>query len=135
MRLIMNARGVLLGGLVAILVAATVGCASGPGRAGAANENRVSQEELVQTNARNVYDALTTLRPSWLTTRGAVSINDPSEAEANVYMNGTRMGGLEYLRQVSIMDVSELRYWAAGEAGARFGMGNPRGVIEVIPRR
>jgi hypothetical protein len=121
--------------LVAIVVAANVGCAAGARPGGASNENRLSGEELAASNARSVYDALTTLRPSWMTTRGVVSINDPSEAQANVYMNGTRMGGLDYLRQVSVLDVEEIRFWEAGEAGARFGMGNPRGVIEIVPRR
>jgi hypothetical protein len=47
-------------------------------------------------------------------------------------MNGNFLGGADYLRQVHSLDVSEVRYWDAGQASARFGMGHPRGVIELI---
>jgi hypothetical protein len=63
------------------------------------------------------------------------NVRDETQAVANVYMNGSQLGNIEYLKQVYVIDVAELRFWGAGEAGARFGMGNPRGVIEIIPRR
>jgi hypothetical protein len=50
----------------------------------------------------------------------------------DVYMNGTLLGKADYLRQVRLLDVSEVRYWDAGQASARFGMGHPRGVLEII---
>ena len=40
---------------------------------------------------------------------------------------------LDYLREVRLIDVAGVRYWEAGEASTRFGMGNLRGVIELIP--
>jgi hypothetical protein len=49
----------------------------------------------------------------------------------DVYMNGTHLGNADYLRQMRVLDVSEVRYWDAGQASARFGMGHPRGVIEL----
>jgi len=61
-------------------------------------------------------------------------MSNSQEARPNVYMNGSRVGDLEYLRDVYTIDVAELRYWEPGEAGARFGMGNPRGVIEIVLR-
>jgi hypothetical protein len=33
-----------------------------------------------------------------------------------------------------VIDVTEVRYWTAGQASARFGMGHPRGVIEITRR-
>jgi hypothetical protein len=47
-------------------------------------------------------------------------------------MNGSMLGKGDYLKQVSLLDVSEVRYWDAAQASARFGMGHPRGVIEII---
>ena len=131
--------------LVATVVAAigsAAGCASGSGGSDAASRNAISRDELVATNTQWVYDALQRTKPQWLTARGVVSLTDPSgtrgdptEARPNVYMHGNRVGDVDYLRQVSVLDVEEVRFWPPGEAGARFGMGNPRGVIEIIPRR
>jgi hypothetical protein len=50
---------------------------------------------------------------------------------ANVFMNGQLLGTAEYLRDVRVSDVTEVRFWPAGQAAARFGMGHPRGVIEL----
>lgn len=131
-------RRSLIAGLVVVLAGSGVACSTHQGQAEASTRNLVTREELVATNARTVYDALARLRPSWMTSRGPANIGnvrDPSEAVANVYMEGNHMGNLEYLKQVYVSDVHEIRFWGPGEAGARFGMGNPRGVIEIIPRR
>ena len=122
---------------IAALVLATVpaGCAMRPATGTAADRNRVSGEDLAATNSQMVYDALQLLKPEWMTGRGPISLTDAAEARPNVYMNGTRVGDLDYLREVYVSDVAEVRYWPSGEAGARFGMGNPRGVIEIIVRR
>lgn len=130
----MDIERVLIAGVL-ILSASTAACRTGSSSAADSERNRVGREELASTNARMVYDALERLRPSWLSARGPVSMTDPTEARPNVYMNGSRLGDLDYLKQVYVGDVDELRYWPSGEASARFGMGNPRGVIEIVPRR
>ena len=118
-----------------VLATAQAGCAMRPATGTAADRNRVSGEDLAATNSQMVYDALQLLKPEWMTGRGPISLTDAAEARPNVYMNGTRMGDLDYLREVYVSDVAEVRYWPSGEAGARFGMGNPRGVIEIVGRR
>lgn len=118
-----------------VLATALAGCAMRPATGTVADRNRVSGEDLAATNSQMVYDALQLLKPEWMTGRGPISLTDAAEARPNVYMNGTRMGDLDYLREVYVTDVAEVRYWPSGEAGARFGMGNPRGVIEIIARR
>jgi hypothetical protein len=92
----------------------------------------LTQEELATTNSGNLYDAISKLRPEWLTSRGPTSATDPTPAAAHVFMNGSLLGDVGYLRQVPLLDVSAVRYWDAGQASARFGMGHPRGVIELI---
>jgi len=127
-----------LTGSLLVALAASPACASRQAAVGTANKNVVTLDELSATNSRYVYQALEKLRPSWLTSRGPANIGnvrEATEAVANVYINGSRMGNVTYLRQVYVSDVHEVRYWTAGEASARFGMGNPRGVIEIIPRR
>ena len=129
----MKIKSLTAAGLAVIAVASMTACAAAvPGTA--SGGNRLSGEELAATNSPTVYEALELLRPEWLTGRGPVSMTNSSEARPNVYMYGSRVGGLDYLREVYVTSVAELRYWSSGEAGARFGMGNPRGVIEVVPR-
>ena len=129
----MRIKSFFAAGLAVIAVASVTACATAaPGTA--SGGNRLSGEELAATNSPTVYEALGLLRPEWMTGRGPVSMTNSSEARPNVYMFGSRVGGLEYLREIYVSSVAELRYWTAGEAGARFGMGNPRGVIEIVPR-
>lgn len=99
------------------------------------HQSTITREELAETNARNVYDALQRARPSWMRARGPVSATDPTEARPTIYMNGNRYGDLESLKDINVEEIQELRYWEPGQASARFGMGNPSGVIEVIRRR
>lgn len=132
-------RRSFIGGVFAGFAVTAAGCAAHSGGATASsNRDTVSQEELAETNARYVYQALSRIRPSWLTSRGPAgmgNVRDASESVANVYINGNRMGSIEFLREYAVTDVQEIRFYEPGEAGARFGMGNPRGVIEIIPRR
>ena len=130
----MKIRALLLCAVSTVAAVPSTGCATTPGGGTSADRNRLSGEELAATNSQMVYEALELVRPEWLRGRGPVSLTDASEARPNVYMNGSRMGDLDYLREVYVTDVAELRYWPPGEAGARFGMGNPRGVIEIIRR-
>lgn len=96
------------------------------------NSNVLTAEQLSGTNSSNLFDAITKLRPEWLTTRGPSSVTDPTPTLASVYMGGSNLGKIDALRQVGILDVSEVRFWEAARASARFGQGHPRGVIELI---
>jgi hypothetical protein len=93
---------------------------------------QLTQSELAAANSDNLYDAITKLHPEWLSSRGATSVTDSSPTGVDVYMNGSFLGKADYLRDVRLLDVGSVRYWDAGQASARFGMGHPRGVIEII---
>jgi len=99
--------------------------------AGRASGTRLTQEQLIATNAENLYDAIAKLRPEWVSSRGPTSVTDATPTVASVFMNGNLLGKADYLRQMRAIDVTEVRYWDPGQASARFGMGHPRGVIEV----
>ena len=121
-----------------VVVWALVGCAGkatgGEGESTRARRVTLTQEQLAATNSLTLYDAIQKLRPDWLTSRGPTSVTDPTPAVASVYMGNTRLGRADYLREMRVLDVSEVRYWDAGQASARFGMGHPRGVIEITRR-
>lgn len=120
--------------LVALTTCVVVSCTSATtqGRSGRGNQSQLTQSELAAANSDNLYDAIAKLRPEWLSSRGPTSVTDAAPTVADVYMNGTFLGKADYLRQVRLLDVSDVRYWDAGQASARFGMGHPRGVIEII---
>lgn len=113
-----------------------LGCASTTTQSGANREarNLLTYEQLTATNRENLYEAIEKLRPDWLTSRGPTSVTDPTPVVPSVYMNGTMLGRAEYLRGMRVLDVTEVRYWEPGPASARFGMGHPRGVIELSRR-
>lgn len=113
-----------------------LGCAGGAAvaRPGSGDGSTLSRAQLEETNSEDLYAAIAKLRPEWLSSRGPTSVSDPTPTSASVFMNGSLLGKAEYMRQMRVIDVTEVRYWNAGQASARFGMGHPRGVIEITRR-
>lgn len=116
-----------------LLLLALPACAT-TGAAGGGAGDTITREQMLEVNASDVYDAVQKLQPSWLTSRGPTSITDDSPTVVSVFMGGSHVGDSEYLRNLIPDDIEMLRYYEAGEASARFGMGHPRGVIEVHRR-
>lgn len=119
-----------------MLAFAIAGCSSKatPETGGRTDQNLLTQQQLASTNADNLYDALEKLRPEWLRSRGPISMTNAEPSRASIFMNGQMMGKPDFLRDVNIIDITEVRYWPAGPAAAKFGMGHPRGVIEITRR-
>ena len=120
---------------IGLLVAcAMLGCAGATtaGSPDTGGRDSLSREQLQATNSEELYAAIAKLRPEWLSSRGPTSVTDPTPTTASVFMNGSLLGKVDYLQQMRVIDVTEVRYWNAGQASARFGMGHPRGVIEII---
>lgn len=120
--------------LIASAGCLAAGCASTAtrGRSSAGSGTTLTRSDLARTNTSNLYDAIMKLQPEWLSSRGATSVTDATPTGVDVYMNGTFLGKADYLRDVRLQDVSSVKYWDAGQAAARFGMGHPRGVLEII---
>ena len=90
---------------------------------------------MINVSATTVYDAVQRLQPNWLSSRRRPVANNDAGTVPNVFIGGTQVGDVTYLRAPPRPDdVETLRYHAPGEAGARFGMGHQRGVIEVVMR-
>lgn len=116
------------------------GCAGAPSATGASqtqaapqgqSRSVLTQAQLAATNSENLFDAISKLHSDWLSSRGPTSVTDATPTGVSVFMNGVNLGKAEALRDIRVLDVSEVRYWDAGQAAARFGMGHPRGVIEI----
>jgi len=94
------------------------GCAAAAGTtqavAPASRNSVLTQAQLSATNSEVLYDAINKLHPDWLTSRGPSSMTDSSPTMVDVFMNGTMLGRADYLRDMRVIDVSEVRYWNAG---------------------
>lgn len=130
--MIASKRSLVLAAILCTCMLAGCAGATTQSGSGAARSTMLTHDELAKTNSNNLYDAIKKLRPEWLTSRGPTSVTDATPSTVDVYMNGSELGGIDYLREVSTLDVSAVRYWDPGQASARFGMGHPSGVIELI---
>jgi hypothetical protein len=92
----------------------------------------ITAEELAKVDAPNALLAVQRLRPQFLQTRGQTTIMSSSEIQ--VYVDGTRMGGVQSLEQINTVDIKEIRWLSSSEATQRFGTGNAQGAI-VITRK
>lgn len=125
-----SAGRLLLAG--ALFLWALSGCASTYEGGGRGERNRISQEELQSSAYASAYEAVERLRPRWLVVRGDLSPNTADPVMA--YVDGTRFGPAEALRQMSAENIASMRFLPAAEATARHGRGNRNGVIEVETR-
>ena len=87
-------------------------------------------EQLDERNYQNVLEAVQTLRANWLNERGPDSFATPSRIW--VYLDNTRMGGVQSLAQISTRYVSSVRKVNGIDATARWGIGHSAGVISVL---
>lgn len=122
-------HGLLFVGL-ACLLSSCAGTSGERSRPLSTGRDIITQEALaMQTVA---YDAIQSLRPTWLRPRGTDSIRNPSRVW--VYRDGSRLGGVEMLRNMSTADIAEIRFYDAASATQRWGMGHGAGVISIITR-
>lgn len=131
---------------IAVVAAAATGCAS-PNTSGSTGAATKSNPDLITTaeidatpNARDAYDLIQRLRPSWFTrTRsGGISIsgstagtngswNEAAGAVA-VYLDNSRIGDINALREVKATSISTIRFLDPSTATATLP-GVPPGVI------
>jgi hypothetical protein len=131
-------------GALALALAAAAGCASGgsaPGAvsAGAAADSGttvrttgtrrdlsvITVEEIQRSGAMNAYEAVERLRPFWLRSRNATSSRGVP-ASILVYLNGSRLGGIDMLRRLEVIPVTSIRYMDAAAAKSLPGLASFR---------
>ena len=62
------------------------------------------------------------------------STNQLEAVDLVVYMNESRLGGSDQLRQIPLSDIREIRYFTAADATTKWGTGHTAGAIQVISR-
>ena len=118
-----------------VLVLATVGCASSGSHAARRDRNLITADEIAHSNANTAYEAVERLRPNFLTTHGAQSIQDPSPPTPIIYLDGVRYGALGSLTTIPATGIATIQYLSPIEAGMRYGLGHEGGAILVVSKR
>jgi hypothetical protein len=123
--------------VIALALLALSACAtpSGTQRGGTRDPNLITVEELEAVNASNLLDAVNRLRPQFLRSRGVVSLQDPNPPTAVVYLDGQRVGGIDFLERMSPLGVISVRYMTPVDASSRYGFNHEGGAILVSTRR
>ena len=122
-------RGRLL--VTMLFLAVVAGCASGGATAArAGRSDLITEEQLRARGFGSVYEAVETLRSNWLRTRGSDTLSGQPTV-VQVYVDNTRLGGVENLRGISPLAVSYIQWYNANDATARWGIGHGAGVIYV----
>jgi hypothetical protein len=132
------------------MIAAVVACAStggttgSPGAKAKSNPDVITTAEIDAGNFRDAYDVVQRLRPTWFTkarasTSGSLSGTQvagsgggmwgvqPTSSGGGlvVYLDNTRMGGPEALRDLPATSISSLQYMDAATATAKLpGLGS-----------
>ena len=115
-----------------LAAALLAGCASprGSGEADAhPDRDVISLSEVQATRVENAYELVRALHPMWLRKRGANTVQN--DGDVVVYLNDTRMGGPEALRQIDTITITSIRFYGPGSANFRFGTGHHHGAIQV----
>jgi hypothetical protein len=120
-------------GRLSLALVAVLGC-SPPGATSESStarpdRNLISLEEIQAVRTDNAYELVRTLRPMWLRKRGSNSVH--YDGDIVVYLNETRFGGPEALRQVETISITSIRYYDPGAANFRYGSGHQHGAIRV----
>jgi hypothetical protein len=125
-------------------LATVLACASQSGTnpaagtvAGLSDRNIISETEIQSVPSVNLYELISKLRPNFLRSRGPQSLSSGSTASeyAAVYMDGRPYGDIASLRSIVSSQVSQVRYYDASDASAKFGIINANGVIDVTIRQ
>lgn len=111
------------------------GCAPKRSNRPATNRNVITAVEIEKSGASSALEAVQRLRPHFLSTRGAQSIQDPNPPLPIVYLDGARLGLPNSLAMISAASVATIEYLSSIDASARYGMGHQGGAILVTSRR
>lgn len=120
--------GVLI--LAALLIASA--CASaGPGAtSGGGGPNTITRDQI-SPDDENAYLIVRRLRPAWLRPRSQESITGQGPTFAQVFVDETQVGDVNYLYRISATQINRIEWLSALDATTRFGTGYAGGLIIV----
>jgi len=123
---------------IAIVVAAllTMAACAGPKSRHVAPKDRnlITADEIARANASNAYEIVERLRPAFLRTRGAESLQNPTPPTPIIYLDGMRYGTLQTLASVPAIGILSIQYMNAIDATQRYGFGHEGGALLITTR-
>jgi hypothetical protein len=129
----MKSRIALLIGVLCLL-AACASAGAAPRDRALGDPNLLSSQELRESDAQTLYDLIQRERPRWLAARLTAGTSDGIA----VFVNGSRMGGIDYLRQMAPGGIDSIRYLdttAARNELPSLSSGMVAGAIMITTRR
>ena len=132
------------GATLGLITGVILGTRGGPGEVAPVGPPRLplpinrplTADEIRSSQARTITQLLREKRPQWLRARGqdvvtAIDANTSVHGAHGivVYLNGTPLGGLESLDEVSIDVVTGIQFMDGPSAIVRYGTGNEDGAI------
>lgn len=120
-------------GILAMLCVLAGACGARSNAGGTRGDSSlITTAEVDGSGHQDAFTLVQALRPHWLRVRGTSSI--AVREIVQVYLDGSLLGGPEYLRQVSTHSISSLRYMDGLEATQRWGLDHGAGAIVVSTR-
>lgn|SRR5690606_17279380 len=92
----------------------------------------ITAEQIDVASHANAFLLVQALRPQWLRTRGPSTTG--AREVVQVYVDGSHLGGPDYLRQIASVSVARIEYLDGLEASQRWGMNHGGGAIVVTTR-
>jgi hypothetical protein len=127
----MQLRRSTLAACFVLLSAACGGRGNGNARP-SPDRDLITREEIQAQRFSNAFQLVEALHSNWLRTRGTDSFASPGQVL--VYLDDSRLGGVETLRSISTTTIGYIRYYDGIAASARWGLDHGHGVIFVSTR-
>jgi hypothetical protein len=117
--------------VVLALASACAPPSSKPGTPPARGTVITTEEVRSASGISNAFDLVQSLRPAWLRNMATDRVN---ATQVVVYLDDTRLGGPEALRQIAAGSVTSVQRLDSRAAQFRFGSGHTSGAIVVSTR-
>lgn len=125
-------RSILTVLLVQLALAACASNGQSPNPVGG-RPDLLTEEQIRSQSYHTAYEAVASLRPQWLRTRGVDSFRAPTQVQ--VYLDNMRLGGVNALQQIPTVAVYWIRWYDGLDATARWGLDHGQGAIFVSTSR
>lgn len=119
-------------GLMALLLIPAIACSARQTAGGErADPTVITQAQIHERGFRTAYDAVEALKAPWLLVRPD---GLGQEREVIVYLDNSRLGGVQTLKQIQSSQIMLIRYYDSRTAIMRWGDDHRQGVIMVVTR-
>lgn len=95
------------------------------------SHNMLTEAELQAATERSLYELIQRQRPTFFRSRQVRSNTTRIPEPVHVFVDGTRVEGVESLRLFNPRNVKEVRFYEPHDANVRFGTGHHGGLIAV----